>query len=70
MMKRNFCTLTKVVIYTFALVQAIVVCASDKSVLAKVMLSADFALIALMGDCLTERPRKKRRYQDTNKRVA
>lgn len=69
-MKRNFCTLTKVSIYAFALVLAIVVCASDKSVFAKAMLCADFALIALMGDCLTDRPRKKRNNQGVNKRAA
>lgn len=69
-MKRNLCALMKVAIYAFFLVLAIVVCASDKSVFAKAMLCADFALIALMGDCLTDRPRKKRNKQGANKRAA
>lgn len=69
-MKRNFCALMKVAIYAFFFVLAIVVCASDKSVFAKAMLCADFALIALMGDCLTDRPRKKRNNQSVNKKAA
>lgn len=62
-MKRNLCALMKVSIYAFFFVLALYVCAGDKSVLAKVMLCADFALVAFMGDCLTDRPRKKRNSQ-------
>lgn len=62
-MKRNLCTFMKVAVYAFFFVLALYVCAGDKSVIAKVMLCADFALVAFMGDCLLDRPAKKRNSQ-------
>lgn len=62
-MKRNLCALAKVAVYAFFLVLALYVCAGDKSVVAKVMLCADFALVAFMGDCLLDRPARKRNSQ-------
>lgn len=70
-MKRNLCALMKVAIYAFFLVLAIVVCASDKSVFAKVLLCAACVFGGFLWDCLLDcMACENYKSQHENKRAA